>query len=97
MQPDGSGDWDLQHLSNVKMIVWKVSADLSESGGGILLDVAGALSGAALPSEFSVGMQVRLDNIPTKFLVGVKNMAVALLGTWRPFFKMLGGLFVLQI
>lgn len=56
MQPDGSGDWDLQHLSNVEMIVWKVSADLSESGGGILLDVAGALSGAALPSEFSAGM-----------------------------------------
>ena len=56
MQPDGSGDWDLQHSSNVEMIVWKVSADLSESGGGILLDVAGALSGAALPSEFSVGM-----------------------------------------
>ena len=76
-QPDGSGDWDVQHLSNVEMVVWKVSADLSESGGGILLEVAGSLSGAALPSEFSVGMQVRLDNIPTKFLVGVKNMAVA--------------------
>jgi hypothetical protein len=59
------------------MIVWKVSGDLSESGGGILLDVAGALSGAALPSEFRVGMQVRLNNIPTKFLVGVKNLAVA--------------------
>jgi len=76
-QPDGSGDWNVQHLSDVEMIVWKISADLSESGGGILLEVAGALSGAALPSEFSVGMQVRLDNIPTKFLVGVKNTAVA--------------------
>ena len=75
--PDVTGNWDLKHLSNVEMIVWRVSADLSESGGGILLDVAGALSGAALPPEFSVGMQIRLDNIPTKFLVGVKNMAVA--------------------
>ena len=39
------------------------------------------MSGAALPPEFRAGMQIRLDDIPTKFLVGVKNLAAAAAAT----------------
>ena len=59
------------------MVVWKLAGDLSESGGGILLDLAGTLNSAALPPGLLVGMQIRLDKVPTKFLVGVKTLAIA--------------------
>ena len=76
--PQGTEEWDLTYLSCADLLVWKLAGDLSESGGGLLLDLAGTLRDTAFPPGFCAGMQVRLDNISTRFLVGVKNFAVAL-------------------
>ena len=76
--PVGNAAWDLTFLSDAEMVVWKVAGDLSDSGGGLLLDLAGTLNSAVLPPELRVGMQIRLDKAPPSFLVGVKHLAIAI-------------------
>ena len=79
--PGTGEDWDTTFLSDADMMVWKLAVDLSSSGGGILLDLAGTLREAPLPDGFCVGpncTKTRLDTVPAKFLVGTPDQGTGL-------------------
>jgi hypothetical protein len=77
----GSGDaWDSTFLSTADMLVWKFVVDLSDSGGGMLFELAGTLCEAQLSVGLCVSpdcTKIRLDPVPPMSLVGVKDQAVS--------------------
>lgn len=66
--------WDMSYLSTADIMVFRFVLDLTSSGGGMLFELVGTLLQTTLPTTFTIGMKIRLDTIPNKFLIGVPGL-----------------------
>lgn len=75
--PGTNSVWDMTYLSNADLMVWRFVIAIASSTGSMLFELVGTLRNAPLPSSYPIGMKVRLDTSPSKFLVGVQGFAAA--------------------